>query len=71
MDFRKIENGRIQVKASENNLVEFVTGITASFAPMARKKNITFNIQSKAQRIDAWFDVNMLDKVLFKIPAGL
>ena len=67
MDFRKIENGKIQVKASENNLVEFVTEITASFAPMARKKNITFNIHSKDKRIDAWFDVNMLDKVLFNV----
>jgi len=67
MDFRKIENGKIQVKASENNLIAFVTDIADSFAPMARKKNITFNIHSREKRLDAWFDVNMLDKVLFNV----
>ena len=67
MEFRKIENDKIQVKASENNLVDFVREIADSFAPIARKKNITFNVHSRDKRIDVWFDVNMLDKVLFNV----
>ena len=67
MEFRKIEHGRIQVKASENNLVDFVKEIADSFEPMARRRNITFNLHAREKRIDVWFDVNMLDKVLFNV----
>jgi signal transduction histidine kinase len=63
MDFRKIEEGKMKLYASENNISAFVTEITNAFRDIARKKSISYNVISKVQDLSLWFDVNMLDKV--------
>ncbi len=67
MDFRKIEESKMKLNASENNITAFVTDITNAFRDIARKKSISFNVSSKAKDLTLWFDVNMLDKVLFNL----
>jgi signal transduction histidine kinase/DNA-binding response OmpR family regulator len=67
MDFRKLEEGKMKLQASENNISEFVTDIANSFRGIAQKKSITYKIISKVQSLHLWFDVNMLDKVLFNL----
>jgi len=67
MDFRKIEENKMKLGASENNISEFVTEIANAFKEIARKKSISFNIISKVRNLNIWFDVNMLDKVLFNL----
>src|SRR5688572_20974997 len=67
MDFRKIEEGKMKLHASENNISAFVTDITNAFRDIARKKSISYNVISKVQDLSLWFDVNMLDKVLFNL----
>jgi DNA-binding response OmpR family regulator/two-component sensor histidine kinase len=67
MDFRKIEESKMKLNASENNITAFLTDITNAFRDIARKKSISFNVNSKAKDLNLWFDVNMLDKVLFNL----
>jgi signal transduction histidine kinase/DNA-binding response OmpR family regulator len=67
MDFRKIEEAKMKLRASENNITEFVTEITNAFAEIATKKKISFRVDSKDTSLKVWFDVNMLDKILFNI----
>ena len=67
MDFRKIEHDKMKLKASENNLPQFVTEIADAFNEMARKKHITFKVIARARELKIWFDVNMLDKVIFNL----
>ncbi|MDP9040977.1 MAG: ATP-binding protein, partial [Bacteroidota bacterium] len=67
MDFRKIEEGKMNLKVSENNITEFVIDISNAFRDMARKKSISFNVVSKVPDLKLWFDETMLDKVLFNI----
>ena len=67
MDFRKIEEGKMRLRASENNITEFITEITNAFTETAIKKKITYRINSKDNYLKVWFDVNMLDKILFNI----
>jgi signal transduction histidine kinase/DNA-binding response OmpR family regulator len=67
MDFRKIEEGKMKLQASENNIAEFVSDIANSFRGMAQKKSISYKIISKVQSLHIWFDANMLDKVLFNL----
>ncbi|HWJ28896.1 MAG TPA: ATP-binding protein, partial [Flavisolibacter sp.] len=67
MDFRKIEEDKMKIEATENNLPAFVIEIADAFKELARKKSISFNITSKVENLKVWFDVNMLDKVLFNI----
>ncbi len=67
MDFRKMEEGKMKVNASENNITAFVTEITSAFNDMAKKKLISFNVISKVKDLNIWFDTTMLDKVLFNL----
>lgn len=67
MDFRKIEEGKMKVRANENNITEFVTEITNAFNEAATKKKISYRIDFKDSHLKVWFDINMLDKVLFNI----
>ncbi|MFL5787652.1 MAG: substrate-binding domain-containing protein [Flavisolibacter sp.] len=67
MDFRKIEENKMKLNATENNITEFVTDITNAFSDIARKKFISFNVTSKVKDVNLWFDVTMLDKVLFNL----
>lgn len=67
MDFRKIEEGKMKLHASENNLSNFVVDITHAFEDLARKKSISFTVSNKVKDLKLWFDVTMLDKVLFNL----
>ena len=67
MDFRKIEEAKMQLRASENNLTDFVKEIANAFAELAHKKSISFRVDAKDAALKVWFDVNMLDKILFNI----
>ncbi|MBX2920627.1 MAG: substrate-binding domain-containing protein [Chitinophagaceae bacterium] len=67
MDFRKIEERKMKLQVSENDLVAFVQEIADSFEVIAHKKSIGFFVDSKYKQLHMWFDVNMLDKVLFNL----
>ena len=67
MDFRKIEQGKMKLRATGNNLVPFVTEITNAFIETAKKKTISFRVDAKDKELKVWFDVNMLDKILFNL----
>jgi len=67
MDFRKIEGNKMKLRATENDIAEFVGEIANSFQDLARKKSISFNVINKVAALRVWFDVNMLDKVLFNL----
>ena len=67
MDFRKVEENKMKLNASENNLMAFVTDIANAFNDIARKKSISYNIVSKVNKLNIWFDTTMLDKVLFNL----
>ena len=67
MDFRKIEEKKMKLGATENNLAEFVTETAHSFRDLALKKSISFNIINRAGDLRVWFDVTMLDKVIFNL----
>lgn len=67
MDFRKIEESKMTLIATENNISEFVNDIANAFREIAKKKSISFNVLSKVRDLNIWFDINMLDKVLFNL----
>ncbi len=67
MDFRKIENQKMQLQASENDIVSFVKDIAASFNREARKRNISLEVHSEPKTLKVYFDLDKLDKVLFNL----
>jgi len=67
MDFRKIESGKMAVRASENDLISFTEDITEAFQKMADKRNIGLGFLALEGPLNVWFDVTMMDKVLFNL----
>ena len=67
LDFRKLESGKIQVKATENNLIAFLREIMRPFEQLAKKNHIDFKLQTSLTNVPVWFDTNMMDKVFFNL----
>lgn len=67
IEYRKIEYEQMKIRASANNLVEFVSEITESFQHSARKRNIDLRLVLRKTQLMVWFDANMLDKVIFNL----
>jgi signal transduction histidine kinase/DNA-binding response OmpR family regulator len=67
MDFRKIEVDKMKLKASENDLITFVSDIIQSYRNVAQKRSIDLRLITKERRLDIWMDVTKLDKVIFNL----
>ncbi|WP_232064518.1 substrate-binding domain-containing protein [Rhodocytophaga rosea] len=67
MDFRKIESGKIRLKASQHDLIAFLRDIQLPFEGMAKKRHIDFQIITSLNSLPLWFDADMLDKVFFNL----
>jgi signal transduction histidine kinase/AraC-like DNA-binding protein len=67
MDFRKIELAKMQLRASEQDMVQFIDEIISSFKVLAKKRNIDLRLISKQRSLPVWFDASMLDKVIFNL----
>ncbi|QNH62842.1 substrate-binding domain-containing protein [Hymenobacter sediminicola] len=67
MDFRKIDVGKMPVRATEGNLVAFVREIMDVFEKPARQRGISLRFLPSEPVIRLWFDVNILDKVFFNL----
>lgn len=67
MDFRKIEEGKMEINASTQVLGDFVFEISNEFKDLARKKHISLNMNDKTAGLNIDFDRSMIDKVLFNL----
>ncbi|UPL50250.1 substrate-binding domain-containing protein [Hymenobacter sublimis] len=67
MDFRKIDVGKMPVRATEGNLVAFVREIMDVFERPARQRGISLRFLPAEPTLPVWFDVNILDKVFFNL----
>lgn len=67
LDFRKIESGSMELRATQNDLVGFVTSLCKSFERLAKSRNIQFDFSSNVPSVNSWFDVDKLDKVIFNL----
>lgn len=67
MDFRKLENKKMDLVASENDLILFLKEIEESFSSLAQSRNIKFSFISEEEHLFVWFDRDKIDKVFFNI----
>ncbi len=67
MDFRKTEYGQYKLNVSKNDLVEEIEESMECFLEKAGEKGIDIAFEYPEKPILAWFDKNILDKVLFNL----
>lgn len=67
MDFRKLDEAKMQVRASENALIPFLEEIMSAFNKIAKDHQIRFKLICENPAIKLWFDPGMMDKVIFNL----
>lgn len=67
IDYRKIEYDRQLLSASPANIVSFIKEIVENFRQSAEKRGISIKFLAKDPKITVWFDINLLDKVIFNL----
>ncbi|MGV3765060.1 MAG: hybrid sensor histidine kinase/response regulator transcription factor [Chitinophagaceae bacterium] len=67
LDFRKFEEGNMQLQVTENDLVKFTGNVLQSFEGYAKYKSIHLQFQPTPASLNAWFDHDKLEKILFNL----
>ncbi|QCX37620.1 response regulator [Aureibaculum algae] len=67
MDFRKLEQHKLKIKANKINLIPFCEDIVSYFDEEATRRNIYLNVDADVSELDLWADKNMLEKIIFNI----
>ena len=67
IDFRKIEVDKMKLRATEINLIDFVTEIMQSYKSIAHERNIDLRLITNERKLNVWFDATLIDKVFFNL----
>ncbi|TKG96960.1 hybrid sensor histidine kinase/response regulator [Puteibacter caeruleilacunae] len=63
LDFQKAEMKKMQLQVAKHNLVEHLSEISSSFQPLLDKKRLQFQLLSKSEAIELWYDRLKFDKI--------
>ncbi|WP_139956403.1 hybrid sensor histidine kinase/response regulator transcription factor [Flavicella sediminum] len=67
MDIRKFDEGKFKLRISKNDLVKDINIIKNAFNDFAKTLNINYAFVSKEKKIKGWYDVDILEKILFNL----
>jgi len=67
LEFRKAENGLMNLKTSKGNIVHFISGIKESFDEFAKVNNVHFVLNSGQDIPDIWFDAEKIEKIIYNL----
>lgn len=67
LDFRKIESGKMKLKACNDDLKEFTQEIIVAFQELSRRKEIELTFKYNAETTEFWYDPILLEKLFFNL----
>ena len=68
LDFRKIENNKMNLNLSKGDIVKFIKEICyTNFTPLIKKKKINFSFSTSSDFIQAVFDADKIDKIIYNL----
>lgn len=67
LDFRKIREGKMQLKVSEVNLIEFFREIYMVFLPLSNKMGILFDYDYNVDKGEGYADIRQLEKIIYNL----
>jgi len=67
LDLRKFETGHMELQAARGNISRFIRETTLSFREIAKIRGIHFNYIASEPVIEAWYDRNKLEIVLYNL----
>jgi signal transduction histidine kinase/ligand-binding sensor domain-containing protein/DNA-binding response OmpR family regulator len=67
LDFRKMEERELKLQLSTGEFISFVKEVTESFRDLSERKNILITFQSEITKLDALFDHDKMERILFNL----
>ena len=67
MEFRKAENGKLVIRASEHDIVKFMHEMYLAFEEYAEHRQIDFTFHADRESIPLWFDPAQMQKVFYNL----
>nr|WP_315199336.1 substrate-binding domain-containing protein [uncultured Flavobacterium sp.] len=67
LDFRKIEEQKFSLRASNTKIFDFSTDIMTNFKGEAARRNIDFQLTCKNKNLELFIDRGLMDKVYFNL----
>lgn len=67
LDYRKFEENKIQFNPKSNDLITECFRNYQQFEAIAKSKNIEYIFESEIDNLTIWFDVFILDRILFNL----
>lgn len=64
LDISKVESGNLKLKVTNSKIIPLIGAITDSFLFTTKQKGIDYKINKKQSNIDAWFDRDVLEKII-------
>jgi len=64
LEFRKMENGKLRLNATKQNIVEHIEETCLAFRGIMERKNIQLIFNSEENIINAWFDREKLEMII-------
>ena len=70
LDIAKLEAGEMRLKARPQDLTPFLRGIALSFAPLAERRRVRFDVQTPEAPVPVYFDADKLEQVFTNLLAN-
>ncbi|MBN2165182.1 MAG: response regulator [Marinilabiliaceae bacterium] len=67
LDFRKVQNNKMQLKVKEIDIVSFAHDIFKSFEPLANHKGIIYTFEKTIDALSVWVDPSQLDIIIYNL----
>jgi CheY-like chemotaxis protein/AraC-like DNA-binding protein len=67
MDFRKIEESKLEMNFEKSDLVQFIKNIVDSFNHEANERKINYSFIQTCSSLEVWFDHDKLDKIIYNL----
>ncbi len=70
LDLSKLDEGKLKLQATKQNIVSFIKGTVMSFETFAELKDLSLNIKSKKDDIQLYFDKDKMEKIITNLIAN-
>jgi signal transduction histidine kinase/ligand-binding sensor domain-containing protein/DNA-binding response OmpR family regulator len=67
MDFRKIEEAKLEMNFDKSDLIHFIKDIFDSFNHEAKERRINYSFIQTCSFLEVWFDHDKLDKIIYNL----
>ena len=67
MDFRKIEEAKLEINCEKDDLIHFIKNIVDSFDHEAKEREMNYSFIQMCSSLEAWFDHDKLDKIIYNL----